>query len=138
MLSFSTKSKYGLKAVLFLAEFYDRGLVSTKEIATRQDIPRQYLEQIFNQLGKAGIVKSVRGKHGGYTLARTPEKIIASEIITLLEGGIELASPSYDPTDVVNDLLHKAEKSLIEVFNMSLADLAAEQQSRRNIPSYTI
>ncbi|MFN2366690.1 MAG: Rrf2 family transcriptional regulator, partial [Desulfurivibrionaceae bacterium] len=65
MLTLSTKSRYGLKAVLALAENEGRGLLQIREIARLKNIPRHYLEQIFNQLGKAGIIRSVRGKNGG-------------------------------------------------------------------------
>ncbi len=138
MLSLSKKSKYGLKALLALAVSYDQGLLQIKDIAARQDIPRQYLEQIFNQLGKANIIKSVRGKYGGYSLARPPGQILAAEIITLLEGGIEFIPMTNDPTDVVYDLFHKAEKKVLEVLTVSLADLLSQQQLRRNVISYNI
>ena len=91
MLSISTKSKYGLKAVLALAESFNQGVLSIKGIATQLDIPRQYLKQIFNRLGKAHIARSVRGTHGGYRLAHSPADITVSEIITLLEGGLAFA-----------------------------------------------
>ena len=92
MLTISTKSRYGLKAVLALAENEGQGLLQIREIARMKNIPRQYLEQIFNQLGKARIIRSVRGKNGGYKLARPSREIFAAEIITLLEGGIEFVA----------------------------------------------
>ncbi len=138
MLSISSKSRYGLKALLALAESFDQGLLPIKEIAARQDIPRQYLEQIFNRLGKAEIIRSTRGKRGGYQLARPPAEIMVSEIIILLEGGIELASRTDDPTDVVNALFRRMEKKLLEVLGLSLADLLAQLQTSRKVPFYTI
>jgi len=130
MLSISTKSKYGLKAVLALAGGHGQGVMQLKDIAAAQAIPRQYLEQIFNQLGKANIIRSVRGKHGGYTLARPPGEITAAEIIGLLEGGIDFTGAA-DPDDIVYDLLRTAEEKLQEVLNVSLAELIAGQQQRR-------
>ena len=138
MLSISNKSKYGLKALLALAENYDQGLLSTKDIAAGHDIPRQFLEQIFNQLGKANIIRSVRGKQGGYKLARPPEEILASEIITLLEGGVEFVSAAADSTDVVHDLLRCAEERLLGAFEVSLAELLSRQVKLRNVIMYNI
>ena len=138
MLTISNKSKYGLKATMALAENQGQGLLQTKDIAAMQDIPRQYLEQIFNQLGKANIIRSVRGKHGGYKLARPAEEIMASEIITLLEGGIDFSLETSDSLDVTNDLFRSAEEKLFEVFEVSLADLAERQKQLRNTITYHI
>lgn len=138
MLSIGTKSQYGLRSVLALAEFYGQGLLSIKEIAGAHDIPRQYLEQIFNQLGKANIIKSVRGKLGGYKLARPPDEIMVSEILVLLEGGIEFAPGINDHTDAISNLFYLAEKKLMEIFNVSLADLVFQQQRFKNVISYDI
>ena len=138
MLSISTKSKYGLKAVLALAESFDQGLLSIKEIAAQQDIPRQYLGQIFNRLGKANIVRSVRGKQGGYRLARPPADITVSEIITLLEGGLDFAPGLSDPEDAITALFRSAEEKFLQVLDVSLADLLSQQQMRRYVPMYTI
>ncbi len=138
MLSISSKSKYGLRAVLALAEFYGQGLLSIKEIASSREIPKQYLDQIFNQLGKANIIKSVRGKHGGYKLARSPDDIVVAEIILLLEGGIEFAPEFNDHTDAITNLFYLAEKKLLDIFNVSLADLVFQQQRFKNVISYDI
>ena len=138
MLSISTKSTYGLKAALALAESFDHGVLSIKEIAAQQDIPRQYLEQIFNRLGKADIVRSVRGKRGGYRLARPPAEITAAEIITLLEGGVDFASGSSDPGDAITALFRSVEESVLQVLDVSLADLLSQQQMGRSVPMYTI
>ena len=72
--------------MLALAEFYSSGLLPIKDIAARCDIPHQFLEQIFNRLGKAGIIKSTRGKNGGYQLAMPPQQITVLQIIAALEG----------------------------------------------------
>ena len=138
MLTISKKCKYGLKALLTLAEFYNKGLLSTKDIASRQDIPRQYLEQIFNQLGKADVIRSVRGKQGGYELALPPEKITVAEVITLLEGGIDFIQETYDPSDVTHSLFHTAEANLLETFNISLAELLSHHEKQRQVIMYDI
>ena len=71
-------------AVLSLADHYRQGLMQIKEISALNNIPHQYLVQIFNILGKADIIKSVRGKNGGYQLSRPPSDISVLEIIELL------------------------------------------------------
>ena len=138
MLSISNKSKYGLKALLALAENYDNGLLSTKDIAAGHDIPRQYLEQIFNQLGKTDIIQSVRGKQGGYKLARPPGEILASEIIILLEGGVAFVPEATKATDVVQELLRSAEEKLLRAFEVSLAELLARQAEQQKVIMYNI
>ena len=138
MLTISTKSKYGLKAVLALAENEGQGLLQIREIARMKNIPRQYLEQIFNQLGKAQIVRSVRGKNGGYKLARHAREIFASEIITLLEGGVEFVSDQEEQDEVINQFFLTAEEKLLEAFAVSLEELLARQQSRRNVLNFDI
>jgi len=81
----STKSRYGLRALFDIA--YNTGTqpAQIQDISRRQQISPRYLEQIFQNLKKAGILKSKRGPQGGYTLARTPEKISILEIIRATE-----------------------------------------------------
>lgn len=138
MLTISTKSKYGLKAILALAENEGQGLLQIKEIARLKNIPRQYLEQIFNQLGKARIIRSVRGKNGGYKLARHPREILASEIITLLEGGIEFVGDREEQDEVIDGFFLAAEEKLLESFAVSLEELVARQHLHRNILIFDI
>ena len=138
MLSLSAKTIYGLKATLFLAEHFDQGLLTIKEIAAARTIPRQYLEQIFNQLGRAEIIRSVRGKYGGYQLARSPGKIPVDEIVTALEGNIELAPDNNNPADVIHDLLKEAEQALAKVFSLSLAELVELSRKKRQVINFVI
>ncbi len=138
MLSLSAKTIYGLQATLFLAEHFDQGRLTNKEIAASCDIPRQYLEQIFNQLGRAEIIRSVRGKYGGYQLARSPGKISVVEIVTALEGNIELAPENNNPADVIHDLLKEAEQALNEAFSLSLSELAERSTKKRQVLNFII
>lgn len=84
----STKSRYGVRAMLDLAFHYKYGPVSVGDIAKREDISVHYLEQILNRLKKEGLVKSMRGPKGGYVLSRPPARIKISQIVEVLEGGI--------------------------------------------------
>ncbi len=86
----STQSRYGLRALFDIA-YHSAGLsTQVKDISARQGISPRYIEQIFQKLKRAGIVKSVRGPSGGYYLARTPEEIKVGDVIRATEGNIDL------------------------------------------------
>ena len=138
MLTISSKSRYGITALLALAEFYHSGLLQIKDIASRCDIPHQYLEQIFNRLGKTGIIKSTRGKKGGYELAIPPEQITVLHIVTALEGDIEFVSKSDSTNDVIVELFQEAENKLKITLSVNLADLVTKQQSLQKNVIYDI
>lgn len=87
----STKGKYGVRALFEIARNYGNGPLSIKEIAGRQKISLSYLEQILHRLGKAGIIESVRGPHGGYVLARRPAEVTIGDVVRSLEGPIALS-----------------------------------------------
>jgi len=86
----SHKTRYALRALLYLVERGKGAPVQLASIAETQQVPRKYLELIMLDLKKAGIVSSVRGPAGGYRLARPPEDISFGEIIRTLEGPIAL------------------------------------------------
>ena len=77
-----------MRALIDLAINVDAGPVSLKDIAKRQDISLNYLEQIFALLKKGKIIKSIRGAQGGYVIAEDIEKITISEILNVLEGSL--------------------------------------------------
>ena len=81
----STRSRYGTRLMVDLAQHYDDGPVSINEIARRQDISPKYLEQLIIPLKKKKHIKSVRGPKGGHMLARPPEEITVGEIVKTLE-----------------------------------------------------
>ncbi len=85
----STKGKYGLRAVIDLAQHSESNPISITSIAQRQGISERYLEQLMSKLKKAEIVKSIRGANGGYTLNKAAEDISVGEILRALEGNIE-------------------------------------------------
>ena len=85
----STKGEYGLLAVIDLALHYGHGPIQSLQIAERQGIPKQYLDQLMLILRKAGIVESSRGRQGGYQLARPPKEITLYDIVRELEGPVE-------------------------------------------------
>ena len=138
MLTISSKSRYGIGALLTLAEFYNSGLLQIKDIASRCNIPHQYLEQIFNQLGKTGLIKSTRSKKGGYKLAKPPEQITVLQIINALEGNIEFVPESDSSNDVIVELFQEAEDNLKKNLSVNLADLVSKQQSLHKNVVYDI
>ncbi|MDQ2086607.1 Rrf2 family transcriptional regulator [Herbivorax sp. ANBcel31] len=84
----STKGRYGLRAMLDLALNSKGGCVSLNSIATRQNISENYMEQVFSLLRKAGLVKSIKGPQGGYTLGLNPSSIKIGDILRALEGNL--------------------------------------------------
>ena len=84
----STKGRYALRMLIDLAEHQDLGFVSLKEIAARQSISKQYLEQIVALLNTSDILKANRGKHGGYRLAKPPSQIAVGQILRITEGNL--------------------------------------------------
>jgi Rrf2 family protein len=86
-MGFSAKTEYGLVALLDLAAAHATGeLLQTREIGRSHGIPERYLEQMLTTLRKAGFLKSVRGPHGGFQLARVPEEITIASVEACLEG----------------------------------------------------
>ncbi|HOA35036.1 MAG TPA: Rrf2 family transcriptional regulator [Bacillota bacterium] len=84
----SARVEYGVRAMAVLALHDGLGPLSLKEIAKSEKISYQFLEQIFPDLRKAGLVGSVRGARGGYYLARPPEQINIGDIVRAVEGPI--------------------------------------------------
>jgi Rrf2 family protein len=74
--------------MLVLALHYQEGPISAKEIARREGISFQFLEQIFPDLRRAGLIESVRGVKGGYMLSRPPQEVNVGDIVRAVEGPI--------------------------------------------------
>ncbi|MFC1958627.1 RrF2 family transcriptional regulator [Chloroflexota bacterium] len=92
----STRGQYATRALLDLALHQGKGPVHLKDVAQRQQISLQYLEHLITPLVAAGILRSIRGRRGGVSLAKTPETIKLSEVLQLVEG-------STAPTECVNN-----------------------------------
>ncbi len=84
----STKGEYAVKSCIYLAQNEGLGPVQTRQISQTQKISKPYIEQLFMKLRKDGLIKSVRGPSGGYTLAKDPKKITIGDIIRSVEGPI--------------------------------------------------
>jgi Rrf2 family protein len=86
----STKSRYGLRALFDMAYHAGTLPAQSKDISRRQNISPRYLEQIFQDLKRGGLLKSRRGPQGGYFLARKPHEITVHQIIMAAEGEMAL------------------------------------------------
>jgi Rrf2 family protein len=86
----SMKAKYGLRALTILAREYGNGPVLIADLSERERIPRKFLELILLELKKKGILRSKKGKGGGYHLSRPPSAVSVGELIRVLDGPIAL------------------------------------------------
>lgn len=84
----STKSRYGVAAMLDIAQHFGEGPVALRSVAERQQVSEHYLEQLMSNLRNAGFVRSVRGAQGGYVLSKDPRLVTVGDIVRAMEGPI--------------------------------------------------
>ena len=87
-MKFSTRTTYGLRAMINLAQKWGKGRVSLSTISKAENISEKYLERLFSRLKEADLVMAKKGVKGGYCLTKSPDKIIIYDIIKALEGSI--------------------------------------------------
>ena len=132
----STKGRYGTRAMVDLAFHYGQGPILLKDIAKRQQISEKYLEHIITSLKVAGLVKSIRGSHGGYILAKSPAQIKLSQVIKVLEGSIAPVECVDDPKVcsraklcVTRDIWKKIKRAIDEILeSITLKDLVEREK----------
>ena len=137
----STKSEYGLRALIYLASNSEREAIPAREIAEKWSVPVKYLEQILKLLKEAGIVMSQVGVGGGYRLGRSATLITAGEIIRLLDGRLApmgcVSSYDYEPCEFesacgLKTLWARARAALIGVLDQTtIADLCTQADQQR-------
>jgi len=93
----STKGRYGTRAMLDLVMHRDSGPANVKEIAERQGVSPRYLEHLMVRLASSGLVRSVRGRSGGFVLSRRASEITLAEIVEVLEGRISMVECVAEP-----------------------------------------
>jgi Rrf2 family protein len=98
----STRSDYGLRALIELAGNYGGGPLQSSEIALRRHIPEQYLDQLLTTLRKAGFIRSLRGPSGGHELVRDPSTVCVREVIEALEGSLAPVAWLDEPADLTD------------------------------------
>ncbi|HWH18189.1 MAG TPA: Rrf2 family transcriptional regulator [Allosphingosinicella sp.] len=86
----SQRTRYTIRALLHLADRYGEGPVQLSEIAAVQNIPPKFLTVMLSQMRRAGVVESLRGREGGYWLAKPPQQISYGEIVRLTRGSLGL------------------------------------------------
>jgi Rrf2 family protein len=96
-LKITTRVRYAARAVLYLSEKYGEGPVALHRISDDQEISIKYLENIMRALLTAGIVRSDKGKNGGFTLARHPKDVTMSDVVEATEGSISLVFCVKEP-----------------------------------------
>ena len=137
MLRLTTRIDYGVRALVRLA-MGENTVMTAHEISEKEKVPIQFLEQIMVSLRRAGMVKSVRGPGGGYTLTKSPSEISLLEVFKTLEGPLALTK-CLDPSGLqtceheafctVKVLFHKLQNKLEEMLSeISLSDLVMEAQ----------
>lgn len=135
----SKKTKYGLKALTYIARQEGNKPVQVGEIAKSEQIPQKFLESILLTLRKSGCLGSKKGKHGGYYLIKKPSEIIMADVMRVLEGPIAMVPcvslNFYEKCDdcpdenrcSVNKLMIQVRDNTLEVLrNTTLEDLSTK------------
>lgn len=141
----STRTRYGMRAILELAENYGNGALRLKTIARHQELSVKYLEQLMAILKSAGIVRSIRGPKGGYALAKSPSQIKVSDCFVCLEGPVITTECVEDDSFctraedcVTRQVWAQVQKAVMDVLNsMTLQSLVDMTKSKKD-PDYQI
>jgi len=131
MLKLTKKADYALIAMRHLAERASRGSCSAKDLADTYGIPQEALAKILQRLVRKGLLRSMHGTHGGYTLGRDPREISALEVINAIDGPLFMTScfsnRDCEQTDrcTVREPLRKVGESIQQVLSrLTIFDLA--------------
>lgn len=140
LMSFSTRGRYGTRAMLDLALHYGEGPVPLSSVAKRQEISQKYLDQLVMSLKTIGLVRSIRGARGGYVLARSPAQIKLSEVIGALEGPILSVDCLDDPSAcnrvsfcAVREVWEQARQAINNVLESTTLQDLADRQRRKSL-----
>lgn len=141
----STKGRYGLRALIDLAQYSEIEPVSINSIAVRQGISERYLEQLMTLMKKAGLIKSIRGAGGGYVLAKDMSEISVGDVLRALEGNLETVEcTAFSQEDsceaaggcVTKYVWQRINESIRQtVDEISLKQLVDESKNIKNLPS---
>lgn len=139
----STKGRYGLRAVMDLCINSNGDYVSLISIAERQNISKNYLEQVFSALRKTGIVKSVKGSQGGYLLNGKTSEVTIGNILRALEGDLSVVKEEQSNSKIEYcikmNLWDKIDQKLYQIIdNMTLEDLINEYNKGTDSMMYYI
>ena len=136
----STKSEYGLRALIYLAGSRDGRVIPAREIAEKWKVPIKYLEQILKTLKEAGLVEGQVGVAGGYRLRRPAALITAGEVIRVLDGRLApmgcVSAYDYEPCEFepacgLKTLWAKTRAAMLSVLDQTtIADLTVARQTQ--------
>ena len=121
----STRSDYGLRALIELAGHYGSGPLQSSEIALRRHIPEQYLDQLLTTLRKAGFIRSVRGPAGGHELVRDPGTIGVRDVIEALEGSLSPVAWLDEPAELTDHPHQCGQREIWERIRSATCDILA-------------
>ncbi|MBM3180089.1 MAG: RrF2 family transcriptional regulator [Chloroflexi bacterium] len=126
----TARSEYALLALVFLARNESEGYISVDTIAQAQKIPPKFLEQLMLALKRAHFLRSTKGQHGGYQLAKKPDQITLAEVIRLFDGALA-------PTESVSENFYEStpiekEKKLTRVFK-DIRDYVSQKLEKTTI-----
>ena len=119
MLKLSRKTLLALEAVIDIAFNARPEPVQAKEITARQGVPRRYLEQVMQQLVRAGVLKGVRGPRGGYRLAKERRRISVGDVVRVAESVEDGESETIEPRSdmakrIVTPLIHSLSEEIMK------------------------
>jgi len=142
----STKGRYGVRLMLDLAVYHGNGPVTLKDVSKRQDISEKYLGHLIPPLKNAGLITSVRGSRGGYTLAKPPGAINLLEIVSALEGPMCLVECGEHPdmcrrsaTCIAREVWAEASKRMFDYLaSINLEKLVERQKGKQDKFNYSI
>jgi Rrf2 family cysteine metabolism transcriptional repressor len=135
----SCKSEYALLALLELSPYHAKGEpLQIRQIASQQNIPDRYLEQLLATLRRSGLVKSQRGARGGYLLARDPWKITLYDVVSCIEGFDAQTEAAKTPETaealVVQDVwseVRQAAEAVLQKY--TLQDLVDQRNAKQQV-----
>jgi len=144
----SSKGDYGLRALFDLAQRYGKGPVQSEDIARRQGIPINYLNQLLITMRRAGLIESLRGPQGGHMLARSPETITLRDVLIALEGPLlpgdgtreDLVPGVPEDHDLIDEVWSELLRAQIEAIlgRTTLDDLCQRKRQRAGSVMYYI
>ncbi len=129
----TTKGTYALSALLEIHKNESGKPVQIREISKATDIPQSYLEQLFNKLKKAGVLKSTRGVKGGYLLAKEAKDIYVKDVLLILEKNIDVIENRLEDP-VLNVYFSEIQEQIEKLFSINLEKLDEyKEQYNKNL-----
>ena len=141
VLRISRKIDYGLRAMIYLSSIPMESVVPFREIARQMDVPEDFLAKILKTLVDQGLVKSTRGPHGGYALARNPADVSFLDVIEAVEGPVALNvcldgedACGHSTSCTMVDVWRQGQERMLDVYRQSkLADLAFKSSANGQV-----